>query len=380
LGRALVCSHSYSAMKLTAMKRTNQASAGPTAVGRSGLRFSMVGARCTLCLVVLAGGANALLTGSLQTPCANSDGLPGYSFSHNGLWIPGYNLLGTGFTKQTCSAECTKLKSCVAFSGAFKENGGNGGCYTYAATGGNVRSGTDRAYKKCQHASEELSADLTSMHLVARTQAPVVIAVAQTTAADLATMAQVMEAQLDVVSKTMVDADLRMKRLKNMVAGSANILTAQAAIATGTAKTTLGNRGGLLAIARSKENTEWTLAAIGSGSARIDGLLKGIEARKTATTTTAAPKKGALPTKSLRFYEPNVTALEKKLNKLNDPATFKEIKELETAYTGLENNISSTVKLVLRSKLRGLVDTQRVAFRNYTDALADIKKDPCCCK
>jgi len=354
------------------MKAKNRSFAEPTALSYTGLGFPMAGARRTLCLLALVGGANSLLTGSLKSPCANSDGLPGYSFSHNGLWIPGYHLLGTGFTKQTCSAECSKLKSCVAFSGAFKEYGGNGGCYTYTATGGNVRSGADRAYKKCQHASQEPPADLVGMHLVARTQI---------TEADLVTMAQGMEAQLDVVSKTMADADLRMRRLKSMVAGVANIFVDQARIATVTSETALGNRGGLLSIARSKKNIEFTIPAIKSGSTGIDALLKRIgKGKKVATTTGAPKKKVALATKNLGFYDSNVTALEKKLNPLNDGTVFKEIKGLVTAYKGLEEKIGVTVKQVLRSELRGLVDTQREAFHNYTDALANIKKDGCCVK
>jgi len=168
--------------------------------------------------------------------------------------------------------ECSKHKECVAFSGAF-ENGENGGCYTYTKTGKNVPSGGDRAYKKCPNASPEKIPGAMAMHATA----------AETLVgneAALVAMAEGMEKQLDAVSKTISDADVRMRRLKSMVAGAANVLTGSARVASVTGETALGNRAGLQAIARSKGVITMTFDDISRSSLGIDKILKKIKARK----------------------------------------------------------------------------------------------------
>jgi hypothetical protein len=321
-------------------------------------------------LIAFVGLANALLTGRLRAPCSNSDGLAGYDFSHKGLWIPGYHLLGTGFSKQSCSVECSKLRDCVAFSGAFKEDGGNGGCYTYAATGGSVPSSSDRAYKKCPGSLPtlpELPEGVTQF--AARKQAP-----AQPEA-QLLTMAEGMEKQLDAVSQTIAAAHIRMRRLKSMVSGAANVLTGASRVASQTAENALANRGGLQAIARNKQFINMTFHTIDGSSTRMQKLLKRIKER-----APTGGEKGKSPGQILKELQPNVTALEKTLNQLNDPATALQINGLVTNYNNFTGKITSTVKTVLSDNLRGLVDKMRGAMYNYTTALQNHKKDPCCCK
>jgi len=324
-------------------------------------------------LIGFVGLANALLTGRQRAPCSNSDGIAGYDFSHKGLWIPGYHLLGTGFSKKSCSVECSKLRDCVAFSGAFKEDGGNGGCYTYAATGGSVPSSSDRAYKKCPGSLPtlpELPEGVTQF--AARRQAP-----AAQPEAQLLTMAEGLEKQLDAVSQTISAGEIRMRRLKSMVSGAANVLTGASRVASKTAETALGNRGGLQAIARNKQFINRTFSMIDGSSTRMEKLLKRIKKR---APTGAAKGKGTSPGEILKALQPNVTALEKTLDQLNDPATALKVNGLVTNFDTYSGKITSTVKTVLSDNLRGLVDKMRGAMYNYTTALQDHKKDPCCCK
>lgn len=331
----------------------------------------MVGMRWaspTLLLVALLALADGTLRGRVQQTCSNSDGLSGYSFSHKGLWIPGYNLLGTGFTKQGCAVECSKHKECVAFSGAF-ENGENGGCYTYAQTGKNVPSSGDRAYKKCKDVSPDKIPGAMAMHATA----------AETLVgneAALVAMAEGMEKQLDAVSKTISDADVRMRRLKSMVAGAANVLTGSARVASVTGETALGNRAGLQAIARSKGVITMSFEDITRSSVGIDKILKKMKARKGKPAKVAVAATGP----SLAALVPNVTAIEKKMNILNDPKTAAEIADLEGNYKNFTGGIRSTVKGVVRTHLRGLVDTMREGYHNLTTAFQAEKKDPCCCQ
>lgn len=315
-----------------------------------------------LCLVTFVCGANALLTRRAQEPCANSDGVAGYNFSHRGLWIPGYQLAGTGMSKKACSETCSKQSTCVAFSGAFKEDGGNGACYTYKATGGNVPSGTDRAYKKCANEQEREIEGAMSMHLVGQQKSM--------TEEQLVTMASELEAQLDGVTKTMADADLRIRKLKSMVAGTAQILTDASRKASVTAQMALNNRAGLLAIARSRRNINMTFGMLNESNASMSYLLHKVEMRAPRPGKKAGPTLGALA--------PNVTDIEAKLKKLNDPKTDAEITTLVGEYNNFTSKISKAVKVVLRTHFRELVDTQREAFHNYTTALQNHKVDPCC--
>lgn len=313
-----------------------------------------------LCLVPFVCGADGLLTRRVHGACSNSDGVAGYNFSHKGLWIPGYELAGTGFSKLSCSETCSKQSSCVAFSGAFKEDGGNGGCYTYKATGGNVPSGTDRAYKKCVNPVDVI-AGATSMHLVEQ----------QTmTEAQLVLMAKELEDQLDGVTKTMGEADLRIRKLKSMVAGTAQMLTDASRKASVTAQMALNNRGGLNAIARAKEHINMTFGLLETTNASASNFLRKISAR--------APKPGQPAGPSLSALAPNVTDIEEKINKMNDPKTLAEVDTLLKDYTNFTDKIGATVKTVLRTHFRELVDTQREALYNYTTALQNHKVDPCC--
>lgn len=325
----------------------------------------MVGIR-TLCLLALALEADGLLT-RRGTPCSNSDGVAGYNFSHRGLWIPGYDLAGTGFTKQSCSVECSKRKGCVAFSGAFRELGGNGACYTYTATGKNVASGKDRAYKKCVKSAESIPGAV-GLAVASAEQAPTIEA--------LALMAEGMEKQLDAVSLAMSSNDKKMRKLKSMVAGTAAMLTDASRLAAEASSTATENRGGLKTIARNKKEIGMAFEALTSSKTRMATLLAKI--KKGSPSQSAGDAK---TTKALAHYEPNVTALEKSMNQLNDPKTMKEITSLVTGYKAFKGKIIASVKAVLQTDLRALVDTQRKAYRNYTDALTDkSKKDPCCCK
>lgn len=327
-------------------------------------------ARRLFCLLAFICGADGLLTRRLQAPCSNSDGLNGYNFSHHGLWIPGYHLVGRGFSKQSCSAECSSLAACVGFSGSFSEDGGNGACYTYTATAGSVPSASDRAYKKCFSGRKEtalaapLAAKATAMHLVGTKTIGQV-----GTIEDLAKLAEGMEKQLDGISKTMAGADLRMRRLKSMVAGTSAMLTDANRVSSETAKTAVGNRGGLLAIDRSKERINMTFGVIGSSQTRVQELFTRIAERTKGKPVNAS---------SLSALEPNVTAVEKGLNTLNDPAIRKKLDDVMNAYKTFQSGITKEVKAVIRTNLRGLVDTQRDAFRNYTTALQNKTKDPCC--
>lgn len=353
----------------------------------------MAGLRCAsriLHFVALAFGVNGLLIRRSQAPCSNSDGLAGYNFSHKGLWIPGYQLIGTGFTKQSCSAECSKLADCVAFSGSFKDDGGNGACYKYTATSGSVPSANDRAYKKCvTGAVTPAAADLTAMHLFprantrgrararrrarwrararARAQAK---ALSANPYEALAAQAEGMEVKLAAIAKTMADADVRMRKLKSLVAGTSAMITDASRIASNASAIALKNRGGLLAIGRAKDNINNTFTAISRSSTQIQSKLASVKSRGGAAKGDGA--------ESLTALEPNMTAVEKELKEMNDPNTAKQLADVGLLYKKLTGDISDQVKTVVQANLREVVETQREAYFNYTTALQDNKKDPCC--
>lgn len=328
----------------------------------------MAGLQCAsriLHFVALAVGVNGLLTRRLQAPCSNSDGLAGYNFSHKGLWIPGYQLIGTGFTKQSCSAECSKLADCVAFSGSFKDDGGNGACYKYTATSGSVPSANDRAYKKCfTGAVTPAAADLTGMHLLARSTA------SANPYEALAAQAEGMEVKLAAIAKTMADADVRMRKLKSLVAGTSAMITDASRIASNASAIALKNRGGLLAIGRAKDNINNTFTAISRSSTQIQSKLASVKSRGGAAQGGGA--------ESLTALEPNMTAVEKELKEMNDPNTAKQLADVGLLYKKLTGDITDQVKTVVQANLREVVETQREAYFNYTTALQDNKKDPCC--
>merc|ERR1712129_513513 len=210
---------------------------------------------------------------------------------------------------------------------------------------------SDRAYKKCAtpvrgRGAAAVPRSVTAMHAVAR-QTP--------TIEDLAKLAEGMQKSLAEVSKTMADADTRMRRLKSLEAGTSAILTDASRIASDTAHTALQNRKGLLAIARAKKHINSTFSAISNSSTQIQNMLKDIAGRSS----------GGNGSVSLSSLEPNVTSVEKQLNELNDPATQKKLDDLVSVYKTFQDGVSSQVKNVLRTNLRGLVDTQREALYNY---------------
>lgn len=342
-------------------------------------------------LAAVLGNADALLRGRPQAHCLDSDGLVGYSFSHRGLWIPGYQLLGTAFTARQCSEACLERKDCVGFSGSFKEDGGNGACYVYAATGKNVPSSSDRAYRKCPGASATASPASPPMaaavHLLANEQVSAGTASKVATEEELMTMAQGMEKQLDQISNAMIVADAKMRRLNSLVAGVANVLTYSSKVASATSEAALGNQVGLKAISNTRQIINMTFASVNTTGKQVDSILKRIEARAVKTAAAAAAAAagiaaapaGAAGTPRLADLAPNVTRIEDQMNKLNDPKTFKAVTDLVTNYTGLKNHITATVKGVVQTHIRGLVDTMRLALHNYTSAVGgEVKKGPCC--
>ena len=79
--------------------------------------------------------------------CLNSDGINGFSFSHDGYFSPGYLSSGTTDTNQACADVCMADPLCVAFSRHQTATS----CYMYYEGYGTVRSNTvDKAYLRCQ--------------------------------------------------------------------------------------------------------------------------------------------------------------------------------------------------------------------------------------
>jgi len=90
--------------------------------------------------------------------------------------------------------------------------------------------------------------------------------------------------------------------------------------------------------------------------------------------------KGRFTGQSLAALVPNVTAIETQMNILNNPKTTADIADLEGSYKNFTGGITSTVKGVVRTHLRGLVNTMREGYHNLTTAFHEEKKDPCCCQ
>jgi hypothetical protein len=326
----------------------------------------------------LVGGLKRDFLRQRRLGCADSDGIKGFNFSHAGLWIPGYSLEGKGFTKKTCAQACSKRDSCVAFSGAFTEYGWNGACYLYSATGADTPSANDRAYRRCAPEMEPSPVPTVKkgynygLKLLRAEADP-------QNAEDLVQMASTMQGELDAVSTQMVSANERMRRLKAMIAGESAMLVNSSRLAYQASMLTTSNRDGLRSIERARTYIDSGYAYLNTSEEKMVHVLERLEEvraehNKTATANSAAP------VKPLSYYEPNVTKLEDVMDNLTKPETLKGIDELVTAYDTLESNISTVVQRVIHKNLRGLVNTQREALRNYTDVVAGTEgKDPCCC-
>jgi hypothetical protein len=351
-----------------------------------------------LCLAALVNVAcSLLLRGTSETPCPNSDGLAHYSFSHKGLWIPGYHLLGTGLTTKACSEACLKRHDCVAFSGSFREEGGNGACYIYSSTGKNVASAGDRAYRKCSTTAETVATKKTpatsakdqsaawklpaAVHFTAQAAKHL----SGDTPEELMKMAEGMQKQLDDVATTVAVADGKMRRMKSLVAGIANILTGASEVASVTSEASLRNSMNLKAIASKRNLMNMTFEVIEEKGERVDQVLTRTKDRAASTPApagTPAPF-GLVPAVApgvlLASLSPNVTNIETMMNKLNDPKTSDTINYLVAGFDGFQQKVSVAAQDVIKKNMRGLVDTMRGALHNYTQVVGgkDIKA-PCC--
>lgn len=268
---------------------------------------------------------------------------------------------------------CSKKDSCVAFSGAFTEYGWNGACYLYSAMGADTPSANDRAYRRCApEPSHEpgISGYNYGLKLLRAESQP-------QNAEDLVQMATTMQGELDGVSKQMVVANRRMRILKSMIASESAMLVNSSRIAYQASKLTTLNRDTLKSIRRSRGTISRGYDYLNNTEQKLDIVLERLEKTRAEHNKTADPEK---PVKPLSSYEPNVTKLESVMNNLTNPVTLKAVGDLVATYEKLEGNISDVVKRVIHKNLRGLVDVQRVALRNFTEALAGAEdKDPCCC-
>jgi len=76
--------------------------------------------------------------------CQNSNGITGYSFSHNGYWTHGYKNQGRVGSAKGCADKCDKFTGCLGFH--FNPN--NRDCNVYTTLGSKGTSGS-QAYTKC---------------------------------------------------------------------------------------------------------------------------------------------------------------------------------------------------------------------------------------
>lgn len=299
--------------------------------------------------------------------CPNSDGLAGYNFSHKGNWFNG-TLVGNGHSKATCAATCSNAPDCYGFSGEFSDYGKSGTCFLYTGLGSPTKSASERAFSKCTE----------------------LVGLVPMTYPELIAMAEGMQGQLDKVKGVMSSAEGRMRTLKDMVTGSAVLLTDLSRKTSEIAGQALENRGGLLAIARSRKAINASFEAINSTQPRVEVALKKLEKRQGASkgaNSTAGGAKGGNTTKGaggssadvLRKYAANVTKLEKTMTELTDPKVINAVDGLVASYNAFKGNVSAVVKRIVRKNLRGYVDVHRDALWNLTDAYNPEKKDPCCC-
>jgi len=76
--------------------------------------------------------------------CQNSNGVTGYTFSHNGYWTQGYKNQGRVGSAKGCADKCDKFSGCVGFH--FNPNNSDCNVYTKLGVKGTSRS---QAYTKC---------------------------------------------------------------------------------------------------------------------------------------------------------------------------------------------------------------------------------------
>lgn len=288
--------------------------------------------------------------------CPNSDGLAGYNFSHKGNWFNG-TLVGNGHSKATCAATCSNAPDCYGFSGEFSDYGKSGTCFLYTGLGSPTKSASERAFAKCTE----------------------LVGLVPMTYPELIAMAEGMEGQLDKVKGVMSSAERRMSTLKDMVTGSAVLLTDLSRVTSEIAGEALENRGGLLAIARSRKAINASFEAINSTQPRVEAALKKLEKRQGASKGNTTKGAGGSSADVLRKFAANVTALEKTMTELTDPKVINAVDGLVASYNAFKGNVSAVVKRIVRKNLRGYVDVHRDALWNLTDAYNPEKKDPCCC-
>ena len=87
--------------------------------------------------------------------CYHSDGITGYSFSHEGYWTGGYVLNQHKDNANECADECDNAKNCIAF---YYRHGDNKQCVGYHSLGSEtMQPGLSRAYVKCGGMYKKLS-------------------------------------------------------------------------------------------------------------------------------------------------------------------------------------------------------------------------------
>ena len=91
--------------------------------------------------------------------CLNTDGLTGYSFSHEGFWSNGSVPKGMKESAKKCADECDQENKCIAFNYRYHDDNAddnNDNCYVYHSLGSKeFDTGFSRAYDKCTGMSEQ---------------------------------------------------------------------------------------------------------------------------------------------------------------------------------------------------------------------------------
>jgi len=101
----------------------------------------------------------------------NSDGINGFSFSHDGFFSSGYLSSGTTDTNQACADVCMADPLCVAFSRHIPL----ASCYMYYEGYGAVRSKVeDKAYLRCQGTTPASTPDFEELQTVGNSNCEVV--------------------------------------------------------------------------------------------------------------------------------------------------------------------------------------------------------------
>ena len=84
---------------------------------------------------------------TIISDCRNSDGLTGYTFSHEGFFKTRYVSSSIKNNATDCADDCDDDDKCVAFN---YEYDGSNHCYTYHTLSERIYDkGTNKAYVKC---------------------------------------------------------------------------------------------------------------------------------------------------------------------------------------------------------------------------------------